>query len=611
MLIKQRKNTGVGMIHCVLTRVWCDRLRRPFQQLLPGVLPLALLGCSSMSMNAGTALAQASDGGANPSQVDARQAAQLLDNPGGQMDSQLMFELMIAELAGRRGQLDIALAGYLRASERTDDPRVSERAARLAIYGRQWAEAENAVRRWIRLDPDAEESAGILAQALLRQGKLEEAAEQYVAIVGQANNTEQAIRTLQLELQQSDGATQSLTIMQAVLSAYPEQAQAHLGVARAQLANNERKLALETVGNALDREPGNTDALLLRAQILNASGRPDEGFASIETAINDNPDDLALRLGHARLLVEAGRYDEVGEHLDFLYDAAPDQPDTLLTISLLALDARRIERAKTFLTQLLGTGQYQDQANFYLARISDQQKDYESAIAFYEAVQPGELQLNAQIRIAELQGLTGNLEEGRNRLRSMAATVPNPALQRQLITAESRMLQKAGESAEAVTVLSDGLSRFPDNTDLLYSRALAAESAGDTAMMMDDLTRLIELEPDNAHALNALGYHFASNNIELERAEGLLVKANDLLPNDPAIMDSLGWLRYRQGQFDEAIELLRKAYKLYPDPEIAAHLGEVLWLNGAEQEARQLLEKALIESPDDNHLQQVMQKFIE
>ncbi len=600
------------MINCVTNTVWVRRLHLPFRRLLTSIMPIALLGCSSISMNSGTALAQTDNGTAGSSSGAAStNSAQSPNTPDGQMDSQLMFELMIAELAGRRGQLDVALAGYLRASQRTSDPRVSERAARLAMFGRQWAEAENAVKRWVLLDPEAEGADAILAQALLRQGKTKEAADRYEAIVSASDDRVQAIRQVQLELQQNESLDQSLVIMQSLLSAFPEEAEAHLAVARSQLAGSDRNSALESVNNALDREPANTDALLLRSQVLSAMGRPDEGFSLLQDAVSENPDNLALRLGHAQLIVEAGRYDDVGEHLDFLFAAAPDNADTLFTISLLALDSRRIERAQTFLTELLKSGEYQDQANFYLARISDQQKDYESAIAFYDAVQPGELQITAQIRVAELQGLTGNLEEGRRRLQSMADTVPNPSVQWQLITAESRMLQKAGEAPEAVLVLTEGLSRFPNNTDLLYARALAADAAGDQSMLMADLIQLIDMEPENAHALNALGYHFASNNVELDRAEELLVKANALLPNDAAIMDSLGWLRYRQGQFEEAITHLRKAYSLYPDPEIAAHLGEVLWLSGEEQEARQLVEKALIESPDDYNLQQVMQKYIE
>jgi len=159
--------------------------------------------------------------------------------------------------------------------------------------------------------------------------------------------------------------------------------------------------------------------------------------------------------------------------------------------------------------------------------------------------------------------------------------------------------------------LSEGLTRFPDNAEILYARALAADRAGDPSMLETDLSRLIQLEPDNAHALNALGYHFADNNIRLDEAAEYLEKAIQLEPNDAAIMDSLGWLRYRQGNYSEAADLLQKAYTLFPDGEIAAHLGEVLWVDGREPEARQVWEKALVVTPDHELILQVMQKYIE
>jgi Flp pilus assembly protein TadD len=208
-----------------------------------------------------------------------------------------------------------------------------------------------------------------------------------------------------------------------------------------------------------------------------------------------------------------------------------------------------------------------------------------------------------------LVGISGDVEQGRERLRSMASSLEDQAMRPRLITAESRMLQTAGQANEAVLVLTEGLAEIPDNEDLLYARALAANAADDINLMMADLNRLIEKDPDNAHALNALGYHLADSNVELDRAEELLVKANQLLPDDPAIMDSLGWLRYRQGRFDEAITLLKAAYAMFPDAEIAAHLGEALWLNGNEQEARKLIEEALVESPDDERLIQVMKQY--
>lgn len=588
----------------------CNVRERFFQRLCSGALPcLLLLGCSTVPMSPGTVLAQEVD--TPPAPVDPGPAADVAAGGQANMDGQLMFELMIAELAGRRGQLDVAMAGYLRAAQHTDDPRVSERATALAIYGQQWAEAEKAGRRWLTLEPEALDASDMLAQALLRQGKTEEAVTLYRELVGSAEDPDQKIRQLQGVLQGAGDAEQALTVMEAMRETLPDSAAVHLALAQIKMANNDLAGARASADEALQLDPDSTQTLLLNAQLMTAAGEPDEAFAAIDKALAANSGKLMLRLGYARLLVEAGRFDAVGDQLDVLYDSADDNPDTLLTISMLALDARRMERAKTYLTSLLGTGEYTDQANFYLARISDQQQEHDKAIEFYESVGAGELQVPAQIRVAELLGLSGDVEGGRERLRAIAAAVPDPDMQVQLLGAESRMLQNAGQPDEAVKVLTTGLEKYPDDTDLLYSRALAADAAGDKSMLVSDLQTLIKAEPDNAHALNALGYHYADANIELTQAEELLVKANRLMPNDPAIMDSLGWLRYRQGEFAEAIELLETAYQLFPDPEIAAHLGEVLWLNGNEQEARSFVDKALAKSPEDDRLLQVRKKYIE
>lgn len=596
---------------------------RFLRKLFSGAAPFLLLGCSAVPMGPGIVLAQSeapTDGpitgpSSGPSSGPASGPAGVplpgQSSEGSGMDGQLMFELLIAELAGRRGQLDVALAGYLRAAEHTDDPRVSERATRLALFGRQWPEAESACRRWLQLDPDAAQASELLAQSLLRQDKTSEAVAIYQRLLEDSTDPDRTLRQLFAELQSIDDPQQALSVMQSLMQAVPDNVQAHLALARLQLAGNDREAALASVEQALRLDGDDVGGVLLKAQLLNTAGRPEEGFAAVEAVLERHPEKLTLRLGYAQLLVEAGRYDAVGEQLDVLYEKADTNPDTLLTISMLALDARRMERARTYLTSLLQTGEYPDQANFYLARISDQRQDYQAAMDYYEAVGEGEMQMPAQIRIAELLGLSGELDEGRARLQRLAGLTTSPELQVQLLTAESRMLQEAGQGTEAVDALSKGLDRFPGNGELRYARALAADGAGDQDMMMSDLNALIEAEPDNAHALNALGYHLADNNVELDRAEELLVKANLLLPNDPAIMDSLGWLRYRQGRLQEAIELLTSAYKLYPDAEIAAHLGEAMWLNGNEEEARTLIEQALLDSPRDDHLLRFKKKFIE
>lgn len=602
------------------TRVFlsADRCKR----LLSGITPLILLGCSAVPMSSGIAMAQSDPSETILGGVDkaAPQPPPRGSTPRGKpvgwaqdeaQDSQLMFELMIAELAGRRGQLDVAMAGYLRASSRTDDPRVAERATRLTLFGHQWDEAEKVAKRWLHLDPNALDAREMLAQALLQQGKSAGAAQIYSELISSSEDTSRTYRAIAGELQGLENPVQAVEVMQHIKQSFPGELEPLLGLARTQTAGGDNDAALQSIDEALVLDADNGQVLILKAQILMALGRPDEGLAGIEAALESKPKAAALRLSYARLLVQAGRFDGVTEQLDTLYENADSSAETLLAISALAIDARRFERAKTYLQSLQKTGQYLDQANFYLARISDQQQDYPAAITYYDAVQPGELQLSAQIRVAELLGKTGALDEGRQRLHQMAKNLPNQALHPQLLTAESRMLQSANQPSEAVTVLTGGLEQFPGNADLLYARALAADAAGDETMLVADLSAVIDVNPENAHALNALGYHLADNNLELERAETLLVKANSLLPNDPAILDSLGWLRYRQGSFDAAITLLKRAYSLYADTEIAAHLGEALWLSGQEDESRQLIEGALLDSPEDDKLLHVMKKYIQ
>lgn len=567
--------------------------------------PMVLLGCSTMPLGAGKALAQQPTD--KPADEPADQARS--DDAQSDMDSQLMFELMIAELAGRRGQLDVAMAGYLSASERTDDSRVAERATRLAVFGRQWDEAEKAARRWSSLDPDNTEAPRMLGQTLLYQDKVDDAVKLYTSLLTAEGERRPLLRTIQFELQQNENPSTSVAVMQQLAGQFGEEVEAHIGLARAHITDSQPDAALAAIEQGLQIAPQDTDALLLRAQILSSMDDADAAFSSLSTALEAYPQNTELRLGFAQLLVNAGRFEQVSGELDTLHSQSAQAPDTLLAISMMAIESDHLDRATVYLTDLKASGTHTDQASFYLGRLSDDKKAFEQALVHYDDVGEGELYFNAQVRAAELTALAGDLEQSRERLRQLAAQSPQPLLQTRLVAAESRILQNAEQDAEALVVLTEGLERFPDNVDLLYARALVAQSTDDAPMMIADLNRLIEVDAQNAHALNALGYYYADENIELEQAEELLVKANELLPQDPAIMDSLGWLRFRQGRYDEAVTVLRSAYELYPDPEIAAHLGAALWRSGAEQEAQALITEALLSQPEDEKLLAVEQEF--
>jgi len=556
------------------------------------ILVGALAGCNLLPVSQGTL-----------------HAADVTKSPVDEQ-SQLMYELLIAELAGRRGYVDIATEGYVEAAMRTQDPRVAERATKLSVWGRRWQEAERMGLRWVSLDPQNSEARQLLAQVHMRQGKAQAAADQLAELVAD-NEAEraQSMQEIYQFLVHEPNRAIAVETMTELRNRYSDDSYASLVLGQLALDSRDYEAALAAADKSLELDTNNNSALLLRAQVLASTGKHELSFSELREALAKTPENIDLRLGLAQLLVGAGRYDDAATELEISYEIGSDNPAAVLSMGLMAVEARRNAAAQKYLSRLLEMNEYENEAHFYLARIADSQQQHAQAIEHYEQVTTGDNHLDAQIRAAEIHALIGDLELGRERLARLAAGNDSPQLQQRLVRAEGRMLLDSGQAQKAVSVLTDGLKSFPDNAELLYSRALAAERSGDPVMFEGDLRTLIKIDPENAHAMNALGYHFAEENTRLDEAEELLVKANSLLPDDPAILDSLGWLRFRQGAYPQSIELLKRAYSLLKDTEIAAHLGEVMWVTGDEKSATELWSRALAERPGDPKLKSVMDRF--
>ena len=574
---------------------WAGRLSKIMSGML---VPAILVGCATGPMVSKLANAQ-----------DQQPLPDAQDNTVDER-SELMYELMIAELAGHRGYLDVATEGYLSAAKRTNDIRIAERATKMAVWGTQWELAREAADRWLELDADSSEARELFAQILMHSDQAEGAAlDQFASLVESAEDRSEVLNDIYVLMSREQDRLAALDTLKGLQSRFPEEIEAHLSLARFLLQQNDRNAALVAVEQALEINAEQGEALLLRAQIFAEQGKPAEGLNEIKKALDNDPENQILRIGYARLLAGAGRYTEASKELELVYDNANGNSDVLLSIGLLALDSKRTDAATKYLEALLDTGNHRDQAHYYLARIDDQQQAFADAIEHYENVGEGELYLSSQLRSAELYAATGQLDVGIERVRSLSAQLPDPAMQPMLITTESRMLQDAGRDSDAVGVLSDGLEKFPLNGDLLYARALASDRTGDTETLVADLNKLITAEPDNASALNALGYFLADENQKLDEAEVHLEKALSLRPEDPAILDSLGWLRFRQGDSEAARKLLERAYELLPDGEIAAHLGEVLWVSGDRTAARSIWDKALLDAPEHEKLNNTVDRL--
>ncbi len=571
---------------------------------LPISLSAILIGCTAVPMASRPAQAQDSIS------VDAA----AIRGAGSSTDSRLMSEILLAELAGRRGQIEEALAGYLRAYPLTSDVRVAERAARLAIYSRAWPEAESAIAHWVSLQPDSPDAMELLAQVQLRQGRADDAAASFLASIERKGGSSEAWDEVGAVLQVDPDPASALAVARVMAERTPDSADAQLMLAQLALMNRDQATADSAVDRVLEIAPGNPAARLLRAQREANAGDIDAALETLSEAQEVTPGDERLELGEAQLLVQAGRLDEAREAIVRIGDGMAEQgddasPEMLLSVAQLAMSIDELDTAERSFEALSQRNEYVEQARFQLARISDQRDDVGAAIDRYEAVPPGELYVTSQVRAAELRGANGDLETARERLQTLRANVPDVTIKPQLIAAEARIVQQAGLPKTAVDVLTAGLEEFPDNGSLLYTRALVADAAGDGNVLEQDLERLIELEPDNAHALNALGYYLADANTRLDDAAEYIEKAHQLRPDDAAIADSVGWLRFRQGRFEESIAMLEKAWERLPDPEIAAHLIEVLWRDGQEEKAREVHAIALEQAPDDTRLEGILDEL--
>ena len=201
----------------------------------------------------------------------------------------------------------------------------------------------------------------------------------------------------------------------------------------------------------------------------------------------------------------------------------------------------------------------------------------------------------------------GNLDAARKRLHNIEATSATVKLR--LYLAEGDLLRSTNHDQKAFELYSDALLKMPGNSQLLYARALTAEKLEHLDVALQDLKTIVKHEPNNVQALNALGYTLADRTKRYKEALKYIEAAYKLNSTDPAIIDSLGWVYYRMGNHEKALQYLQQAFALLKDPEIGAHLGEVLWVMGKQQQARKVWDEALQTQPQHKALRDVIKRF--
>ena len=544
-----------------------------------------------------------------PRVVTAKPEPRPLPLPGVELSEELLFKMMLAEVAVQRGQPHVAVQTYLDLARETRDPRIAQRATEVAWNARFVSAALEAAGIWLQADPGSTQARQIIAALLVNQAQLAEAQphlEKWLA-ADRGNVGPNFLQLNSLLARHKDKAA-VLKLMQALAKPYPDVPEARLAVAQAAWSAEEQQVALDEARAALKLKPDWEIAVLFVAQVLQRRSG-EEAARYLDEYLQRHPKARDVRLTYARLLVTTKNFTEARKQFEALVGEYPQNADVGMAVALLAIQANDFDAAESQLKRVLELN-YKDPdvARYYLGQLNEERKRFDEALKWYATVTEGEQYINAQSRYAGILAKQGKLPEARKHLQQAAAR--NSQQRVQLTQAEAQLLRDANQYQAAFELLGQALEKMPNTPDLLYDHAMAAEKVNRIDVLEGNLKQLIKLRPDYAHAYNALGYTLADRNQRIEEAYGLIETALKLAPEDPFIMDSMGWVLYRMGRNKEGLDYLQKAFDLRPDAEIAAHLGELLWVLGQHDQARKVWTEALKDHPNNEVLQTTLKRFL-
>jgi tetratricopeptide (TPR) repeat protein len=525
----------------------------------------------------------------------------------GSLENPLLYNVMIAEIAGHRGDLKRSVDYYEQVIDVTTDLDIIRRAARIMLFAENYPAANRAVNRWLEIAPDDIEARQMATSTSLREGDVDSAVMNLEWLLARAKDRHQGFNLIMALLERVPDKLMAMAAMVEMSSRYPEIIEGHIYLARLAYAAEQYETAVSAATDAIRLDDSSPDAHISLARAQIELGNTDEALKALAQLLVNEPENTELRLTYARMLMTVNRFESAIAQFEILLEDQPGNGDLLYSTALLYLQVRSYASAETKLKKLLELGEHRQEAWYYLGRLEEKRKRYDEAREWYARVDNTSLYIDAQMAAARVQGKAGGLEEARERYRVLRESNPDNAVT--IWLSESEMLREMEEYEAAYELLNAALSEYPDDTDLRYSRALAAERVDRIDILESDLKMVLEKEPDHAHALNALGYTLADRTKRYKEALGYISRAHELEPNDPAIIDSLGWVHYRLGNYDQAIAYLTRANEVLRDGEVAAHLGEVLWVTGNREAADALWQEALRENPDSKILLRAIKRF--
>ncbi len=523
--------------------------------------------------------------------------------------SEATYHILAAELALQRGQIKMATKEYLAALRLHPGPELAERTVKVALHSGDKKLERDASQRWVTVAPNSLSAWQTVTMIDLAGGYRTTAlsdAEQVVKLDphGPGHGLRQVALIFSQETAHHDDA---LKIMDKLVQRHSQLAQAYYARGLLSLKYGDFDAARDDAEKALSLQPDFAQASLLKAGVEIKSGHARRAQQTMRRVFQRKPKDVEARVGYARLLLDAGQIQPAAQQLGKVLAVDPGNADALYATALLKLKADKEGRARHYFQRLLRTGEKHNEAAYYLGRIAEDLEEDKKALHWYKQVDGVPQALDAVLRRARLQAKLGHVEKARHFLENLRKH--NPQLAPQLYQEEGALLNGAGSYQKAAALYQRALQAFPDNSDLRYGYAITLDDQGQHGQARKELRRIIDSDPDNAEALNALGYLMTNQTDDYDKARGYIQKALKITPDDPAIMDSMGWVEHRLGNNQVALSYLRQAYGKLRNPVVAAHLGTVLWVLGHRSRARKVWDKASGQHPDNTILQSTIHRY--
>lgn len=509
---------------------------------------------------------------------------------------EVLYNVLAGEIAGQNEDYATAAHYYLEASLESADPAIAERATQIALYAGNTDLAGRAVKRLIEIAPESRRAYRTAATLAVEEGEPLMARRYLEHLMTMASTPEAGWQEVARLMARASDESFALDLMGELVEAHPEQAPAWR--ARSQLASHFDRLqpALDYADRALELNPEAPELLAWRGRLRLSDADYEGAAADLEKALEAAPDNRQAQLNFAEALRRQGDYDRAQSVLSGL----PQNPELVKTRAALALENEDWELAGELYRRLLDEPGFNQEALYFLGQLAELEKRFEEALSLYEQVDSDELRLDADVRRAVVLAQQERLDEALEVLAGLKSG--DRGAVEEAFLAEGQILTDAGRIDDALAAYREGLNRLPSSQRLVYARGLLAAEQGRLELAEADFRAILDENPEDAMALNALGYTLADQTDRLDEAHDLISRAYELVPDDAAVVDSLGWVEYRRGNHQEALVHLRRALDLQFDAEIAAHLGEVLWVTGEKEEAREIWRRALERLPEDSEV---------